>query len=287
MTEWDLIQTFVIVAESKDLTEAAQKLGVTQAAVSQRLTRLEKAWKLPLFFSVGRKRRLKPWNQEFAFALKPILREAEFRIEQALKNWVDPTKIRLRIGARREVLSAIAEKFNFPGIIELIPCDEQRALDLLQNFQLDVAIMSKSPSVPGLISHQLFEDHSIAICPSKWSESNVASLAKERPYISFSDDLIFVREALQGLHFDIKSLRVSTTVEDWELVIALVRQGKGWSIVPSRLLGGVQGVRKLPLKGASQVRTKYFLAYQRHSRKILWFRKYVIENIPHLIRQKV
>jgi DNA-binding transcriptional LysR family regulator len=282
MTDWDLLQTLVIVAESSDLTAAARSLGVSQAAISQRLDRLESDWKLPLFYSVGRRRKLKPWAFELVDILKPALMDVQSKVNFALQSWIDPSMIHVRLGATRDVLSMISRHLDFPGVIELVPSNTQSALLKLQEFEVDLAILEESPRIPGLISRPLFQDHLVIISPKGWQlpkQEVVRFLFKEKNFIAYTKDLKYLRKILKEVELPLSEIHPKMIVNDWRLIIDFVSQKKGWSIVPLRLLGGIEGIQKQKLGLKEEGLLDYFIVFQMGSRKLPWFRNFILSKI--------
>ncbi len=145
----NLIRTFVAVYEARGLTMAAERLYVTQPAVSHALRRLRREFDDPLFVKQGRFMR----PTEIAHGVYPELRKALLGIEnvvdtlQGFDMSASVRRFRLALSELGEIayLPAIATAVNAaaPNVsLEVVPLDVHDVADWLSSGAVDLAITS-------------------------------------------------------------------------------------------------------------------------------------------------
>ncbi|MEV7692730.1 LysR family transcriptional regulator [Microbacterium sp. NPDC089189] len=151
----NLLKVFVAVYETGTVTAAAERLFVTQSAVSQSLTRMRRELGDQLFGRDGRSLRATP----AADALYSEFREALSRVDAAVAGLrdFDPATARHRF---RLALSELGEVGFLPSIlrsiasiapqveVEVVPLDVRALPEWLARGRVDLAIASTPP--PGV-----------------------------------------------------------------------------------------------------------------------------------------
>lgn len=145
------LETLITVCETKNFTKAGMILGLTQPAVSNHIKKLEEEVGAPLFL---RKKGDLLLSQEgeiallYARRMKALSEKLQEKIDNAKTNL---KKIRVGIthtqesGFMAEALSKIATNSNNTNIT-LITDNIKNLYDMLENFEIDVAIMEQKPS---------------------------------------------------------------------------------------------------------------------------------------------
>lgn len=164
----NLLRVFVAIYETGSLTAAAQRLFVSQPAVSQALARLRRAFDDPLFERDGRT--MQP--TALATAVFPEFKEAVARIERTISSVhaFDPAtsdkvfRIAMaelgEIGWLPAILRAIREES--PGIgLDVVPMDVEALPEWLERGAVDVAL-TPSP-VPGDFPHVLVKSQGYGV----------------------------------------------------------------------------------------------------------------------------
>lgn len=150
----NLLQTFVAIYEARSLTAAAERLFVTQPAVSQSLNRLRKEVEDEVFYRSGREMVPTP----FAVAAYPTIRDSLARIRGAVESsrGFDPASSAHRF---RIALSEIGEIRYLPHIaaaiesagpsiaLDVVLLDITQLLHQLTHGLVDIAITSTA--LPG------------------------------------------------------------------------------------------------------------------------------------------
>lgn len=243
----DLLQTFVIFAKSKNITEAAQKLRISQPTVSLQLQRLEQGLKHPVFSVEGKKKVLTPFGKALLEEIAPVLGGLEAALERVERRYADPKQLTLRIGARGEILPRIVQKVRFPGAIQFVPLGTQQAVDKLMAHEIDIAISYLKPDSTQIRARKIFSDRVHWVCHEKLLKklspekaSSSVEFMTETPFLAYKPRAPFLKEWLahlvpKGHESVLKKIRVHRICEDWNAILKLVEQGEGFSLIPSSI----------------------------------------------------
>ena len=235
------LKAFHFVAIEGSFTRAAERLCITQPAVTASITALEERHGVPLFHRQGRKVTLTHAGQRLAkitdrlFALEE---EAEDYLEgiQGLKTG----RLRMAIGSPYG-LSSILRQFreSHPGIeIQLLPGNFKNVEELLLNDLADLAIQTEAPEMPGILRQPFQTHHLIAFCHRNhpmaaqegsinlWQLANCPLILREQASITRR----LFEEQCQAL--DLK-IRPAIEAGSRESVEEMVRAGLGIGIVLS------------------------------------------------------
>src|SRR4051794_33298155 len=102
MMDASLLKILIAFAESKSLVAASERLGITQPAVSQRLSRLQAGLPQPLYAFEGRRKVLTHYGR----ALYELAKENEAHLVQGLENlnrrYSSGSGLVMRVGGRKE-----------------------------------------------------------------------------------------------------------------------------------------------------------------------------------------
>lgn len=168
------IEYFLAVAEELNVTRAAERLMISQQALSGCIRRLEEEYSIELFY---RKPvfRLTPAGQQMVFFGKQIL-QSESSMRAAFSDITENARATLRLGISRlrsdTFFPPILDRFapSHPNIsIELLDGNSQHLEDLLQTGKIDLYIGLDAPLGPN---------------------QNRIRLAEENLYCCFTDGLL-------------------------------------------------------------------------------------------------
>lgn len=165
------LKIFLSVCENHcNTTRAAEKLHMTQPAVSLAIRELEQYYGVILFDRIGRRLKLTEAGQRFLEYSSPILSLFD-DMERGMKNW-DSFGI-LRVGASitigSQFLPGYVKAFceRFPGTELRATVAPLSALEekLLKN-ELDFALVEGISRIPAFVSEEYMEDRLEVICPA-------------------------------------------------------------------------------------------------------------------------
>jgi DNA-binding transcriptional LysR family regulator len=163
----NLLKTFVALLDEGSVTRAAERLALTQPAVSGMLQRLRENFDDPLF--VRTRRGITPTPRALALAepLRRVLGEVDAMLKPPL---FDPASavFTLRLAATDYALRAVVTPFiaalrrQAPRVrVAVLPIDDARVLDQLERGELDIALTTPDMTPVGLHSRVLFEERYI------------------------------------------------------------------------------------------------------------------------------
>ena len=165
----EMMRCFSTVAQTGNLSEAADRLSRTQSAVSMTLKQFESLIGQKLFES-DRKNRLNPLGEQVFELTQEQLRQFDNTVN-AIKNAANHPRGLLRIASIPSVSSVIFPSAikeltkQYPGLkVELQDTDTQRVIDAMIQGQADFGIVSGQHTLNGIRSVLLFEDQFGLIC---------------------------------------------------------------------------------------------------------------------------
>ncbi|MBN2751844.1 MAG: LysR family transcriptional regulator [Rhodospirillaceae bacterium] len=270
------IRYFLAVAEERNFTRAAAKVGIGQPPLSQQIRALEREIGAPLFHRVPQGAELTEAGEAFLERARSILIQAEDakRVAQrAARGEIG----RLRVGfsgsaAFNPVVPAPIRSFRraYPAIdLSLMEVNTVKLIELLHKEDIDVAFIR--PAVedpPGLILHRFLDEPMLVAVPSAHplALAGAVSLAalEEEPFV------LYPRTVGLGLYEEVMTHcravgfephvaidcepELAREAPQMASVINLVAAEVGISIVPRSMTQlSVPGVTFVPLDGLAPV----------------------------------
>ncbi|MDU8927378.1 LysR family transcriptional regulator [Alisedimentitalea sp. MJ-SS2] len=165
----EMLRTFVTVAQSGNLSEAAARLGRTPSAVSMTLKQLEEhlVWRL---FESDRKNRLTRLGEQVFELAQTELRQFDYTLA-AIETCARSPEGLIRVAS---IPSVAARVFPFaigeltsrhPGLsVELRDTDTEQVIDALMRGQADIGVVSGQHTLNGIRQVGLFRDRYGVIC---------------------------------------------------------------------------------------------------------------------------
>jgi len=158
-----LLQLLLAVVEAGSVTGAAQRLGVTQSAVSHLLDKLRAITGDPLFVKSGRGIVATARAEELAAEARELLRQLQHFAHSAEfdpARWQATYTIAANDFQRDLLLPALAARLreSAPGLaLRIIPSAIPR-LDMLRNDECQLVISPRPPEGSDIVQKRLFED---------------------------------------------------------------------------------------------------------------------------------
>ena len=238
------VASFLAVAELKNFTKAAERLNLTQPAVSQHVSQLEKELGVTLFHRGKGAIRLTEAGETTArFARR--LNTLYSRLKTSLADQ-DKSLTRLRIGITHTAESNIVAEglaeysIRNPGIVITIVTDSIKNLyDRLDNYDLDMAIVEGAGSVPEFGFILLDTDYLVCAMSNehplaKKPMVTLADLIRERMILRLSESAtvnLFI-SSLESINRSIDEFNVILEVDNIATIKDLIRKNLGISILP-------------------------------------------------------
>lgn len=267
------LETFLMVADHGSMAGAARRLGITPAAVAQRIAALEAELGTPLLLRAGRQVQPSDAGRAILEQSRRILGDVR---QLALLARADAAVGELRLGAISTALTGLLPPAlqrlarSAPGIELFIqPGTSPEIYRLLGDELIDAAILVRPPFVlpKALDWHVLRQEPMVLLCPEDWAGQDVASLLRERPFIRYDRNNWGGRLADRWMKAERLVVREWLELDQLEAIAVMVSNRLGVSIVPDWAPPWPEGLRlrRLPLPGAQGLQREIGLLWPRSS----------------------
>ncbi len=230
---------FVEVANTLNVSRAAERLGITQPSLTQALNRLEHEVGVPLFFRSKKGVSLTPAGKRVLFESQSLLMQWGKVREQALASF-EQVQGSFKMGCHPSVgiyslPQVLAQLFTeFPKLeLQLVHTISRQVFEAVVSMELDLALVINAPEHPDLIIKKLARDEM-----SFWVRTHPSELQNpknEQMVLIYDPNLTQAQELLKkakkmGIHFH---RRIQST--NLEFITSLVLSGAGVGILPGRV----------------------------------------------------
>lgn len=258
------LEYFIVAAKEKSISKAAEKLFVSQPALTKQIKRLEELLGFPVFNRLSNGITLTVKGEQFFKDIEPAINQLRFDIAKHMSNQ------NIKIGS-----DPFLATYYYPDFIgntqplnihiTKITEDTLDLIPLMQSGEIDAAIIQDQPAQKGLVSSWLFDDEFYAAVPQSYE-------CADQPSISIAECLQFTQilsSSVTPLYKRIEHLidkNVQTVPEIIEMpyhaLIGFVAQGIGVSYLPSIMVRKMnyKGVSFIPIKNAPLKRKMYLYA---------------------------
>jgi len=248
------------VAELGNVTRAAERLHLTQSALSHQLRDIESRLGAPLFTRLSRRMALTPEGERVLIVARRVLDELK-RAEDDVRGMSDAGRGVLRLATQCNTgyhwLPPLLEGFNrkHPGVaVEIVVNATGRPIEALRDGEIDLAVITDDDvNDPRVVVRPLFVDELVAIVRpqhrfAKRAWITAEDLAGEHLIMYKADrkqSYVFTRILTPA---GIEPARVSQ-VPLTEAIVEMIKAGLGvgvlarWAVEPSIKAGAVTPVR--------------------------------------------
>lgn len=263
------LETLLVVAECKSFTKAAEVLSLTQPAVSNHINQIEKECNAKLFLRGKGDFKLTPEGEiavTYARRLKALHDKMLAQIADEQKHIS-----RLRVGITHssesntitKVLAKYANQCSHTTIT-IITDTINNLYDMLENYELDLAIVEEKRLSPKLNYFMLDTDYLVCVINndnplSKQSMVTVNELKKENMILRLPTSATrrLFEATLISINESIDNFNVSLEVDNVATIKELVKKNLGISILPHSVCAGDAKKGKLtilPIENLSMMR---------------------------------
>ena len=247
-TEAEIIK---VLAEEKNMRKAAERLFLTQPALSQRLQSIEKEWGSQLFIRSQKGLTATPAGElVIQYANETIAKREEiFESIQALQSKVHGTlKIACASIVGQNWLPKVLKDFvtKYPDTkISLMTGWSSEIVKALYDGEAHIGIVRGQADWKGKKIH-LFRDMMYLV--DKEIQDIEDIITSDRPFIQFKSDSNYYQEIQQWWqrHFNYNP-KHQIIVDQIETCKQMALNGIGYAILPSITLNGEENVNKIPL----------------------------------------
>ncbi|TXC92183.1 LysR family transcriptional regulator [Metabacillus litoralis] len=246
------LRILVVLSEEMNMRKAAERLFVSQPALSQRLQTIEKSWGFPIFLRSQKGLTLTPAGEKvIAYAKEVVLKEERVKDEiLELEGEVHGT-LKLAVASiigqhwLPEVLKKYVQKYPHAKI-SLITGWSSEILRSMYEDHVHIGIIRGNPEWKGMKQHLLTDTLYLVDTEIQKIED---VLETERPFIQFKSDSSYYQEIQDWWHRQFQTSPKRTIVVDQiETCKQMALNGIGYAILPSVTLQEEQeDVYKIPL----------------------------------------
>lgn len=253
--ETGYLATFVLVAESRSMSEAARRLEITPAAVAHQLRLLEREMGTRLLTRAGRTVVPTEAGHRLAARAGTVLRDLR-DLRAAINE--EAADGELRLGAINTALHSLMPDV-LAGFVKRYPdarVDIRSALttelyDAVLRGELDAAVCLHPPfALPKSLNwEQLAEEPLVVMAPARWGHRDAHDLLREERLIRYNRNLGGGKQADAYLRKAGITPRERFELSSLPAIAMLVDRGLGVSLAPDASVPWWRGLRvaKLPL----------------------------------------
>ncbi|TDQ42246.1 LysR family transcriptional regulator [Aureibacillus halotolerans] len=244
-----------VLAEERNMRKAAERLFVSQPALSQRLKNLEQQWNAQFFLRSARGVTVTPAGEKvIAYAIDTLNNEEMVRDELRTLNDKVHGTLKLAVASilGQYWLPVLLKRFveQFPKVrISLTTGWSSEMMKQLYNDEIHLGFVrgNRNPDWSGRTIH-LMTDHFYLVDRDIQSFDELEST--DKPFILFKSDSTYYQEIHDWWHHHYNASPERTIVVDQiETCKQLALQGIGYAILPSiALTKGDEAFYKIPLK---------------------------------------
>ncbi|MFK7852657.1 MAG: LysR family transcriptional regulator [Granulosicoccus sp.] len=267
------LKAFVAVAESGSFSRAAEKLFMTQPAISKRIASLEENLGTPLFDRLGRGIQLTEAGEKFLASSRRILTDIAISREE-VRSLSDSVGGKLRLATSHHVgihrLPPVLKAFSqaHPNVeLDLLFMDSELACAEIANGTIELAVVTLPDQLDeNLITQLVWPDPLSIVCAIDHPLAEIvqAALARDKTNQITAGQLTQFSAVLPARGTVTRAIllnalnpfdvTVETTLETnyLETIKMMVSVGLGWSALPSNMIDAE--MMEVPVKGLSMQR---------------------------------
>ena len=260
------LKVFAMAAEELNFSRAAQRLHLSQSAVSQNIQSIERTYGVELFVRHGRSVQLSDAGMVLLPMVREVLNSARL-LEDALINVKGEVSGELVIGCAntsgRYFIPNLLARFQreYPNVRTRVSLMKRQAvMDGMLDQTLNLGVVGRCVDHRDLECQPIFEDRIIMIVPSQHPWANVAQVKPaevlEQPFISREHNSGTFEELFDNLRrhgVDPTNLNVVMELGDAEAVQMAVENGIGITFISE-----VMAARSLALGRVKKVEVEGF-----------------------------
>jgi len=232
------LKTLIAIASEGTFAAAGQKIGLTQAAVSAQMQRLEEALGFPLFDRSGRSARLNPRGHDTLRRASELIRlHDELGSRRAGAEAIEPVTVGAIASTQRARLPDALARFHRQdpkARTRVVPGVSRDLLDLVDAGELDLALVIRPPFALQRdlrwtdLAHEPFR----LLVPASVVGQDWAALLASEPFIRYDHRSFGGRQVDRFLRERPVEVRQIAELDELEAIVRLVANRVGVALVP-------------------------------------------------------
>lgn len=241
------LQAFLAVADTASFSRAAERIFLTQPAVSKRIAALESELDTPLFDRIGRRVQLTEAGRTLFARANQVLKDLD-DIKRSITNIAGDVSGELRFATSHHIglhrLPGTLRQFHdrYPAVrLDLRFMDSERACAAVAAGELEMAIVTLPPSAPSSLTLEPVWDDplDVVVSPSHvlagMATVDVAQLL-DYPAILPGPGTYTREIILKALGARRDRIRIGMNTNYLEVLKMLASIGLGWSALPRTMI---------------------------------------------------
>lgn len=241
------LQAFINVSETRSFSKAGEKLFITQPAVSKRISALEQELNIALFDRIGKKVQLTEAGLALLPSAKKILHELE-ESRRVISNLSGTVGGRLRLGTSHHIglhrLPPVLRAYTaqFPEVdLDIQFMDSEAACEAVLKGELELAIATLPEQPEITLTTEIIWHDPLGIVISKnhnlasQKQISINQLIKHSAILPSQST--FTRRLMEkALNINNKKMKIAMETNYLETIKMMVSIGLGWSVLPVSML---------------------------------------------------
>jgi len=249
----NLLKALDALLDERSVTRAAQRLSLTQPAVSGMLTRLRESFDDPLF--VRTQRGITPTlrAQELAAPVKELLGGIESLLQPQV---FDPAtaQMTVQLASTDYALQAVVVPFlamlrrHAPGVrVAVVPAQHLPVYERLERGDIDLALISPENTAPDLYARHLFDERYVCVIRAGHPDAKGGALSLDR-FCALDHALIsYTGGSFCGVTDEVlarlgRSRRVVLSITSFLVLPEILRNSDLIAVVPQRVVADARGL---------------------------------------------
>ncbi len=241
------LQAFIIVSENSSFSKAAEKLFITQPAVSKRISSLEQELGVKLFDRIGKSVQTTEAGLALLVSAKRILAELE-NSRRVISNLTGKVNGPLRLGTSHHIglhrlpPALRAYTAQYPDVdLDIHFMDSEDACEAVIKGDLELAIATLPEKPMDNLTTKIIWHDPLCIAVSKdhplANRKNIKqNTLLEYPAILPSQSTFTRRLMEKALTMDSRKMKIAMETNYLETIKMMVSIGLGWSVLPKSMI---------------------------------------------------
>ncbi|MBX3040488.1 MAG: LysR family transcriptional regulator, partial [Bdellovibrionaceae bacterium] len=270
------LQALVVFGDSRNMTQAALRLGLTQSALSKQLQSLEKLLPQKAMATDGRKKVLTPYGRTLTDDLRERLEGLSEVVTLAGQKWLSEEDALFRLGAAPDFLEHYEDRISFKGRLHLMEGDAALLTEAFSRRKLDAVILADPAPHADFTSRLLFKESYRLLIPKKWFKDkptfSEGLLKKLSPLPRLEEQSLGLATQLLREYGLSRPLPAQRMARRWTTLNSWTRQGIGWAVVPTTFAAAEKGVHSVAIPAQALSTPSLYLVTRKNPSSSPWMK---------------
>lgn len=253
-----VLEYLMMIEQEKSISKAAEKVHISQSALSQCLAKIEKELDSPIFIRVNRQLVPTHIGRIYLNGAKEML-DVKHNVYEKIRNLADQSESILKIAVDVQIYQVLMERVlprlqkEFPQTrFDVLMVDSLLSRQYLMNHIADAGFLCmKNNSNSLLLTHSLYTEQLVWAVPDNYAalfKSWVDSTAGEQLPFIYPQNSTYFRSVLDSVLSQSRLIPGTCyEAEDLNGVKQLMEQGYGITLLPERMIDSHGPYKSVPL----------------------------------------